>query len=350
MATPPPASSILESEIRQQPDVLARLLNSRAVVDAAKAIRQADPKFIVIAARGSSDNAARYAQYLFGIHCGLPVSLATPSVSTLYGRKLRYQDTVVIGISQSGKSVDVTQVIQDATGKNAFTIAITNDENSPLAKAAAYHIPLNAGEERSLAATKTYTAQLTALALMTAHLTESNEMLFDLARLPKQVEAALGLAPAILDRAERFRFMSHCVTLGRGYNYATAFEVALKLKELAYVVAEPYSSADFRHGPKAMVEADFPAIAIAPGGVTYPDMLSLIGEMSQRGADLTVISTETEVLEMAHLPLRLPNDIPEWLSPIVAVVPGQLLAMLVAAARGHELDKPRGLTKVTITR
>jgi glutamine---fructose-6-phosphate transaminase (isomerizing) len=343
------SSSVLENEIRQQPDVLERLVNSPVFRDVASAIRSAEPRYIVIAARGSSDNAARYAQYLFGIHTGLPVALAAPSISTIYGHSPRYRDTVVIGISQSGKSVDVAQVVTDAAAQGALTVTITNDAHSPMAQTT-HHIALEAGEERSLAASKTYTAQLAALALITAHLTGDTGMHEDLARLAGLVQETLELGSMIVQRAERFRFMTRCVTLGRGYNYATAYEIALKLKELTYVTAEPYSTADFQHGPKAMVEQDFPVIAIAPQGAAYPDMLAAIKEFAQRGADLTVISAEDEALSSAQLPLRLPADIPEWLSPIVAVVPGQLLAMATAAAKGHELDHPRGLTKVTVTR
>ncbi len=344
------SSSILETEIRQQPDVLRRLLDSAAVRDAANAIRAADPRYIVIAARGSSDNAARYAKYLFGIHVGLPVGLAAPSISTLYGHPPRYQNTVVIGISQSGKSVDVGQVVIDAAAQGTLTVSITNDSESPMAKAAKYHIPLDAGEEHSLAATKTYTAQLAVLALITAYLSGQKQMLDDLSHLPDFVQETLGLAPMIFQRGERFRFMTRCVTLGRGYNYATAYEIALKLKELTYVTAEPYSTADFQHGPIAMVEQDFPVIAIAPKGATYPDMMTVISEFAKRQADLTVISGEDDALGYAQFPLRLPAGIPEWLSPIVAVVPGQLTAMAAAAAKGHELDRPRGLSKVTVTR
>lgn len=342
-------TSILESEIHQQPDVIARLLDNPAIPAAAKAIRAADPRYVLIAARGSSDNAARYAQYLFGIHLGLPVALAAPSISTVYGRRPQYRDTVVIGISQSGKSVDVGQVVTDASAQGVLTVTITNDTESQMARDATHHIALNAGVERSLAATKTFTGQLTTLALLTAHLSGDSAMLADLARLPRMVEEVLGLESMLNQRAERFRFMTRCVSLGRGYNYATAFEIALKLKELSYVVAEPYSSADFRHGPKAMIEADFPAIVIAPKGETYPDMAALIIELAERGADLTIISSEAEVLEKANLALQLPDDVPEWLSPIVATVPGQLLAMATAAAKGHALDTPRGLSKVTIT-
>jgi glucosamine--fructose-6-phosphate aminotransferase (isomerizing) len=342
--------TILETEIQQQPDVLARLLDDPTIAEIAKAIKAVDPSCVTIAARGTSDNAARYAQYLFGIHLGLPVALAAPSITTLYNRPLRYRDTVVIGISQSGKSVDVAQIVTDAASQGALTVTITNDPNSPMATAAAHHINLGAGEERSLAASKTYTAQLTAMALITAHLVGESAMLADLARLPQLIEEVLTLQPMILQRAERFRFMSRCVTLGRGYNYCTAYEIALKLKELTYVTAEPYSSADFRHGPKAMVEADFPIIAIAPQGETYADMLDLIKELAGRGADMSIISGEETALEHANLPLRLPANVPEWLSPIVGVVPGQLLAMATALAKGHELDRPRGLTKVTVTR
>jgi glucosamine--fructose-6-phosphate aminotransferase (isomerizing) len=343
-------TTTLEAEIRQQPGVIANLLDSAAITEVAQAIREARPQYIVLAARGSSDNAARYAQYLFGIHAGLPVALATPSVHTLYGRRPRFQNTVVIGISQSGRSADVGQVVADAAAQGVLTIAITNDPESPMANTAAYHINLQAGPEQSIAATKTYTAQAATLALITAHLIDDESMLANLAFLPSFVEKALEARAIISERAERFRFMSHCVTLGRGYNYATAFEVALKLKELTYAISEPYSSADFRHGPKAMVEEAFPVIGIAPDGATFPDMLNLLKDLREQGADMTVISANPEALALADLAIPLPADIPEWLSPIVAVVPGQLLAMHIAATKGHALDNPRGLTKVTVTR
>lgn len=343
-------TSNLESEILEQPAVIARLLDSPAPAEVARAIRAADPHYIAIAARGTSDNAARYAQYLFGVHLGLPVALAAPSISTLYGHPPRYRKTVMIGISQSGKSVDVAQVVTDAKAQGALTISLTNDPDSPMARDAAHHIDLNAGAERSVAATKTYTAELTALALIAAHYKGDQAMLEDLRQLPAQVEATLGLLPMLRDRAERFRFMTHCVTLGRGYNYATAFEIALKLKELTYVIAEPYSSADFRHGPKAMIEEDFPVIAIAPGGAAFADMRSLLEEMRNRRADLTVISGEQTALECGQLRLALPLGVPEWLSPVISVIPGQLLALMTAITKGYDPDSPRGLTKVTVTR
>jgi len=342
--------SNLESEIRQQPEVIGRLIHSSAFAEVAAAIRKADPEHVVIAARGTSDNAARYAQYLFGFHFGLPVALAAPSITTLYGKVARYRHALVLGISQSGTGPDVTQVLADAAAQGALTVAITNDPNSALAKTAAHCLALDAGPERSVAATKTYAAELTALAALTAHWAENDALHADLDRLPRQVEEVLATMSPLTERAERFRFMTRCVTLARGYNYATAFEIALKFTELTYIVTEPYSSADFRHGPKALIETDFPAITVAPSGAVYDDMLSLLREVKARGADLTVISDQREALDLAALPIPLPGNLPEWLSPIVAVVPGQWLAMAVANAKGITLDAPRGLTKVTITR
>lgn len=344
-----PQTTVLEQEIREQPNVIARLLTNPIIPEIAQALRET--RFVVIAARGTSDNAARYAQYAFGIHAGLPVALAAPSITTIYGRTPKFRDATVIGISQSGKSADVGEVVARAAEQGALTITITNDPESPMARLSQYHIALDAGEERSLAASKTYTAQLTVLGLLAAHLSPDRKPMLDAAsHLPDLVNAVLNLSPILADRAERFRFMTRCVTIGRGYNYATAFEVALKLKELTYVVAEPYSTADFRHGPKAMVEEAFPVIVIAPNGAVYPDVLAMTQELHDRGADLTIIASEQAALDCAQLPLRLPPGLPEWLSPIVAVVPGQLLAMYTASVKGHEVDKPRGLTKVTVTR
>jgi glucosamine--fructose-6-phosphate aminotransferase (isomerizing) len=342
--------TILAQEIDQQPDVIARLLADPAIREAAAAMRGA--RHVMLVARGSSDNAARYAQYAFGIHAGLSVALAAPSITTLYGRTPNLRDSVVIGISQSGRSTDVGEVVARAAEQGALTLTLTNDPASPMAKAASHHICLNAGPELSLAASKTYTAQLAVLALLAAHLAgarESQTMLDEAAHLPDLIHQTLKIAPAVAARAERFRFMNRCVVIGRGYNYATAFEIALKLKELTYVSAEPYSSADFRHGPKAMIEQNFPSIVVAPTGAVYPDILAMVQELSDRGADLTVIASEQAALDCAQLPLRLPISIPEWLSPIVAAIPGQLLALHTALAKGHEVDAPRGLSKVTET-
>jgi glucosamine--fructose-6-phosphate aminotransferase (isomerizing) len=344
--------TILEQEIHQQPDVLARLIEvqGRRVEALAATIRQAGPRFVLIAARGSSDNAAVYGKYLLESLVGLPVALAAPSVVTYYGRMPDVRDALVIGVSQSGKGEDVREVVRQAREQGALTLAITNDPASPLAEAAAHRILLDAGEERSLAATKTFTAQMTAFALLTAALSGRPDLLDELHRLPGWVEHTLRLSTRVPALAERYRYMLYCVTLGRGYNYATAFELALKLKELTYITATPYSSADFRHGPIAQVEAGFPVLLIAPSGRVLDDMLALAHDLHTRQAELIVISDAQAALELARTPLIIPADIPEWLSPVVSVVPGQLFALGLSLAKGYDVDHPRTLTKVTSTR
>lgn len=341
----------LEKEIRQQPEVLRRLIaeESARVAELAAHLRQAGPRFVLIAARGSSDNAAIYGKYALGVFAGLPVALAAPSVVTYYGRMPDVKEALVVGISQSGQGEDVIAVVQQAREQGAVTLAVTNDPESPLARAAGHCIPLHAGPERSLAATKTYTAQLAVMALLAANLADSPRLREDLAQLPDWVAQTLEASADVPARAERYRYMAYCVTLGRGFNYATAFELALKLKELTYTVATPYSSADFRHGPIAQVEEGFPILAIAPEGVVQGDMVDLMRDLQQRQAELMVISNNEEVLALARTPLAIPR-VPEWLSPIVAVIPGQLLALGLGLSRGYDVDHPRMLHKVTITR
>jgi glucosamine--fructose-6-phosphate aminotransferase (isomerizing) len=227
------------------------------------------------------------------------------------------------------------------------TLAITNEPDSPLGRAADDIIALHAGTERSVAATKTYTAQLLALALLATALASDAERQKAIEVLPAAVEKTLALADAIRVTAERYRYMNDCVVIGRGYNYATAFEIALKLKELTYVLAEPYSPADFVHGPIAIVENGFPVLIVAPSGQVFDDVCRLARDLRERGAELIVISERAEALDLAQTPLRLPFPVDEWLSPVTSVVPGQLLAYSLTLAKGYDPDHPRGLRKVT---
>ncbi len=345
--------SLLEREIHEQPAAIARLLEmARGTVEKlAAAIRERDICYIMIAARGTSDHAATYAQYLFSAYNGLPVALATPSLYTLYRRPPRLRNALVLGISQSGQSVDILEVVQEAARQGALTVAITNDPASPLAQMATFTLDLNAGEEKTVAATKTYTASLVMLALLSAVLGQDEERLSRLARLPEDVAHTLEMAEDVVrQRAERYRYMEDCVIIGRGYNYATALEIALKLKELTYVVAVPYSSADFQHGPMAIVEPGFPVLVVAPDGVLFSDMIAFLRQLRERAAELLVISNRMEALELAETAMPLPTGMPEWLSPVIAVVPGQLLALHLTLAKGLDPDAPRGLHKVTVTR
>jgi glutamine---fructose-6-phosphate transaminase (isomerizing) len=343
--------SHIEKEIAEQPEVLRRLLTEGAAVarQIGEAIRQYDPAFVMVAARGTSDNAGRYGQYLMGIHAGLSVGLATPSVHTLYDAVPRMARALVIGISQSGKAEDVRRVIEDARQQGALTVSITNDPNSPLAHAAQYHLSLYAGDEISVAATKTYTTELTAMAMITAALIDNSEFNADLARIPDHVAETLKLTEPIARWAERYRYMDRFAVIGRGYNYCTAFEISLKIKELCYITGVEYSEADFRHGPIALVQPGFPMIVTAPEGKTLPLMLDLLKKLNEKQAECLVISNNDEALQLGRNVLRIPAGLPEWLTPVTAVIPGQVFAMNLALAKGHQVDKPLGLTKVTIT-
>jgi len=338
-------------EVHEQPEVLSRLLTAgRPLVEqAAVRIRAAAPRFVVIAARGSSDNAARYAQYLLGAHNQLTVALATPSLFTFYHRPPALAGSLVVGISQSGHSPDIVAVVTEGRRQGALTLAITNDPTSPLARAAELVLPLLAGEERAVAATKTYTAQLFVLAMLSAALSDDSTSWDDLALLPDRVAQTLVLNRDLPEQMTPLVSVRHLAVIGRGFNYATAFEVALKLKETCLLVAEPYSSADFRHGPIALVEPGFPVVVVAPSGAVFPDVAALVEELQARRAMLAVITDDPGLSGVADIALPLPAGVPEWLSPIVAVVPGQLLAVSLAQARGLDPDAPRGLRKVTRT-
>lgn len=200
-----------------------------------------------------------------------------------------------------------------------------------------------------MAATKTYTASLTALALLSVHLDKNDEALAQLQTLPEAMRQTIDAISGLLPRVERYRYMDHCSVIGRGFNYSTAFEISLKITELTQTVAEPYSSADFLHGPIAMLYRGFPMMVIAPRGSVLEDMRALIERLVELNSELLIISDEPDLLEVAHLALPLPTGLPEWLSPMVAVVPGQLFSLALAQARGLDPDHPEGLTKVTET-
>ncbi|MEO0595001.1 MAG: SIS domain-containing protein [Chloroflexota bacterium] len=343
--------SYLQEEIYAQPDVLRGLLaqQSGSIEQIATQIRAYQPRFVVIAARGTSDNAARYAKYLFEIQLSLPVSLAAPSVNTLYEAQPNTAGALVIGISQSGQSADVRQVIADAKANGALTLAITNYDDSPLAQSADHHINLCAGEEKSVAATKTYTTELTVIACLIQHIAQNDAALSRLEQVPDDVAVALSHAETLEAWIRHFSYVERLAVIGRGYNYATAFEISLKIKELCYIVGEQYSEADFRHGPIAIVSPRFPIISIAPQGKTLSLMLDLLEQLKAKEASCIVLSDSQDVLDQFEYSVALPQDVPEWLMPICAVIPGQFFAYNLALAKGYDVDQPRGLNKVTIT-
>ncbi len=346
----------LESEIFEQPAVLERLLRTQAepVRDMARTIRSRGVHWVLIAARGSSDNAALYAKYLWGSRNGLPVALAAPSLFTLYRTPPQLQGALVVGISQSGQSPDIVSVLAEGRRQGVPTLAITNDPSSPLAKEADMVLDASSGPEQAIAATKTYTTQLLSIALLSVALTgekrgeESHTEAIE--RVPELVQQALALDSFIEQATQQYRHMTQCVVLGRGFNYATASEWSLKLKELAAVFAEPYSSADLQHGPVALITEGFPVLAVAPGGAVFENLLALLASLvEERGAELIAISDQDKALALARTPLRLPADLPEWLSPVVSIVPAQLFCYHLTRAMGRDPEAPRGLSKVTRT-
>jgi glucosamine--fructose-6-phosphate aminotransferase (isomerizing) len=340
----------LIDEIREQPEVAARLLREAGpeVAELCGAIRAADPSHIVIAARGTSDHAAIYAQYAMGVLAGINVGLAAPSIHSLYGATPDYGRALVIGISQSGASPDVVGVIRSARAQGALTLAITNTPGSDMAETAEHHLALRAGPELAVAATKTYTATLLVLAMLAAGLARTNAE-EDLAGMPDALAAALQLEGEAERIARDQAGLDRCVVLGRGYHYATAREWALKLKELAYILADPYSSADFIHGPLALIEAGFPTFCIAPSGATEDDMAEVIERLGgELGAHLLIVSDDESLCAKGTWSMVLP-PLPEWLMPIVSIVPGQLHAMHSTMAQGRDPEKPRSIRKVTLT-
>lgn len=342
----------LHSEIIEQPLILADLLHRQwpHIQKIAGAIQSSEIHYVFLAARGTSDNAGRYAQYLWGSNNGLPIALATPSLFTLYETPPKLRNALVIGVSQSGKSPDIVHVLEEGRKQGCLTLAITNEPQSDLNQAAEYSIDIQAGPEKAVAATKTYTAELMALAMLSAALTDSSSETYEvLEHVPGWVEETLHLDDEIGQTAERYRYMEQCVVLGRGYNYATAFEWSLKMKELTYVAAEPYSSADFQHGPIAVVDQGYPVMAVAPQGRVFTDLMQLLTGLSrEKRAELLVISNRQEALELSRSPIRLP-EMPEWASPLVSIVPAQLFSYHLTREKGYNPEAPRGLRKVTET-
>jgi len=347
--SPGVAVSWMMKEIHQQPQVLARTLE-REVGRArrlARALAGRDIRLVVLAARGSSDNAALFGRYLIEIVTGIPVSLAAPSVHTLYRSRLRLSGALVVGISQSGESTDVNRVVAECRRRGAFAVGITNEAGSALTRIADETFLVRAGRERSVAATKTYVGQLLVFYLLAAALQGRNGWP-GLERVPDLAERALRLSPRIAELVERYRFMDRCVVVGRGLNYANAYELAIKLMETCYVVADRFSTADLLHGPVAMVEKGFPVLAFAPPGRAFRDTSRVLHRLRRMGADTVVISDARSALERATSPIRMPR-IPELLTPIPYAVPAQLFSAHLSEVKGLSPDKPRSLAKVTRT-
>ena len=343
----------MAADIAEQPEGYARLLEgepAKAIAAVAARVAERRPRHVVFVGRGTSDHAALYAAYLTEIRLGIPVGLASPSAITLYGARPDLAGALVVGVSQSGGSPDLTEVLKVARESGALTLAVTNNPGSTLAQTAELSVDVAAGHERAVAATKTYTAELLALLLLVEGIRNGD------GALPAEERAALAALPglaeeALADRgadelAQRYRFASRLVTTGRGYAYPTARETALKLMETSYLPALSFSGADLLHGPLAMTEKDVPVLAVVgsgPGGASMTDVVTRLGE---RRADVVTVGA-TDIPGAAGR-LAVPA-VDERYAPLLDILPLQRLALALALARGEDPDAPRGLKKVTST-
>lgn len=340
--------SIMLQEIEEQPAVLERTIKAEheKITKIGDHLRSKDIDVIILVARGSSDNAALYGRYLLEVTTGIPVSLCAPSIYTLYNAKMRLNRAVVIGVSQSGEGADINQVLDSARSGGAFTLGITNEASSSMTRVVDETLLIHAGRERSVAATKTYTGQMLHFVLLANAVGDKR---LDFNRIPGFVESSLELKVKVEEAVQRYVFMDNCVVVGRGMNYGNSYELALKLMETCYVVAERFSSADFFHGPMAIVERRFPVILFAPTGVTKPSSIDLINRLKELEADCLSITNDAEIAAISPLSISLSSDMDEMLSPIPFIVPAQLFAAMLSEAKGLDPDAPRSLSKVTKT-
>lgn len=336
------------AEIAEQPAVLERTINNESskLTRLRDHLRNREIDLIVLAARGSSDNASLFGRYLLEISTGIPVSLSAPAVFTLYDAKLDLERALVIGVSQSGEGVDINQVLERSKAGGAFTLGITNEPDSTMAGIVDETLLIHAGREKSVAATKTYTGQMLHFYMLAKALSDHAP---DYEKIPEFADDALKLRQAVEEVVQRYAFMENCVVVGRGLNYGNSYELALKLMETCYVVAERFSSADFFHGPLAVVERRFPVIMFAPKGVTKPNNLELLTRLKDLYADSLSITNDPEIARLSSRSIMLPDRIDEFLSPIPFIIPAQLFAALLSEAKGINPDAPRSLSKVTKT-
>jgi glucosamine--fructose-6-phosphate aminotransferase (isomerizing) len=343
--------SLMLQEIYEQPAALERTINAERahITEIAAKIKEREIDLIVLVARGSSDNAALYGRYLLELTTGIPVSLSAPSVHTLYNAKMKLAHSLVVGVSQSGEGADINRVLENARASGAFTIGITNEPQSKMTRVVDETLFMHGGRERAVAATKTYTGQMLLFYMLAAALSDGKDFHLNYDSLPELARRALALKSEVEKLVERYIFMENCVIVGRGLQYGNAYELALKLMETCYLVAERFSSADFFHGPLAMIERRFPVIAFAPPDKTLPGVKELLERLRELGADTLVISSNEAACKLGTRRIQMPEITDEFLAPIPYIIPAQLFAALLSEAKGLNPDAPRSLAKITRT-
>jgi len=346
----PRRTPVMLREIREEPERVETLIARElaplsAVLDS---FRETPPTLILVAGRGTSDNAATYGRYLFEHFNGIPVSGAALSLFTLYPAPMHLKGALAIGISQSGESPDVVKTLRTAKRMGAFTLAVTNAGKSELSEVADHTLGLRARKERAVAATKTYTNTLVAMAMICRAL-GGGLAEKQLAALPAAVETAIDCEARIADVARYYRYAPRFLCLARGFNYGNGRELALKLMETCYVGSAGMSAADFLHGPIAFIEEDTPTVAFAPDGPTYGFMRDLIGRLDRQGVDVLAFTNRRDMAHGAAMGVYCPTGIGEALTPIPFGTLGQLFACHLALIKGLNPDAPRRLRKVTRT-
>lgn len=340
------------NEILDQPEVLKNCLNynSELINEVVKEIRHRKISSVVIAARGTSDHAGIYGKYIIESTIGVPVAMAAPSIFTVYKKQMDLSDSLIIGISQSGKAADVLEVIKGANNCGAITIAITNNVESPLAKEAKYHLYCNAGIEKSVAATKTFTSEMYLLTCLVAEWADDSKIKSELSEVPDNISKIFNELKYITEKVERYRFMNECFVLARGINYAIALESALKIQETSYVRAKAYATSDFHHGPFAMIQKDMTVLVYAPEGPSLNNTMEMIHKLKGSDAEIITISNNKQVQEMGNTNFVIPETSNDLISPFYNIVIAQLFACKLSLVKGFNPDAPRGLSKVTITK
>ncbi len=339
-------------EIFEQPTVLNNCLkqNNQIIIDIIKDIETEKISNVVIVARGTSDHAGIYGKYIIEHNLGIPVSLAAPSIITMYNKKLILKNSLVIAISQSGQAEDVLEVIKCANEQHAITIGITNFKTSPIALNCKYHLYTNAGIEESVAATKTFTAQMMNMALLVAKWSKDEHLVDSLSKVPEKVRETLKLSEEIVSHIKEYVTIKDCFVLSRGINYAIALESALKIQETTYVKAKGYATSDFHHGPFAMVGKETPVILFSPEGPSLEDAKEIIIKLKKAKARIIIVTNDQQLLKENKTTFEIPKCNNDLITPFYNIIFAQMFACQLALAKGLNPDQPRGLNKVTITR
>ena len=342
--------SFMEQEILEQPEILSKILNTNlnAIKEISRLIKKHKISNIVMAARGSSFNASMYFRYLCEIYCGINVSFAAPSVTTIYNAKLNFKNCLVIGVSQSGKAKDCIEVLNAANKQGCITVAVTNDCMSEMANSAKFHLFLDAGLEKSVAATKTFTAQMYLLANLAAEICENEYLVFNLREVSSYVSKVIKKNKEIIDLSKKFIDIADLYVLARGINYVTCLETALKVQETSYVKAKGFAVSDFYHGPMAVLDENSTVLLIAPSGKTYNDAENVADKIKTLNCDLTVFTDNKKLIGLANNSIILPKC-EECISPFLYVTCSQLFCLYLSLLKNIDPDNPRSLQKITVT-